>query len=323
MSKARILVFGTGSAFRDLLAVLPADIAIVALLDNDASRHGTRVEGFEVVDPRRALEIEHDLIVITPRDGDGIRAQLIALGIPEQKIACYSPAYSRALTDHVNRDIDRLNERLGLGLHRVALSAQPVWPVGAGDTQACEDDYGRKMTLRLAAKRMQAQGIPGAIAELGVHRGELAAFLNALCPERPLYLFDTFQGFAAQDLAQESGAPVLARAGEFGDTSVELVRKRLPHPERAVFRVGFFPETAAGVEGPFALVSLDVDLYKPTLEGLKFFRPRLSSGGMVFVHDYHNQRFPGVRRAVDEYAASARAAVVPLPDLSGSVVLVG
>ena len=91
--------------------------------------------------------------------------------------------------------------------------------------------------------------MPGCVAELGVYRGETAALLNALLPDRDLYLFDTFCGFDAADLAQESG-PAAARikAGEFNDTSLELVLSRLPHPQRALPRPGRFPDTAAGLE---------------------------------------------------------------------------
>ena len=36
----------------------------------------------------------------------------------------------------------------------------------------------------------------------------------------------------------------------------------------------------------FAFVSLDTDLYKPTLAGLEFFWPRMSKGGFIFIHDF-------------------------------------
>ena len=72
----------------------------------------------------------------------------------------------------------------------------------------------------------------------------------------------------------------------------------------------------------FALVSLDPDLYEPTLEGLRFFYPRLAPGGRILIHDYTSCQFEGVKMAVDEYCRAEGLFVVPLMDLHGTAVLV-
>ena len=88
-------------------------------------------------------------------------------------------------------------------------------------------------------------------------------------------------------------------------------------------RRGYFPETAEGLEETFALVSLDADLYAPTLAGLRWFYPRMARGGMILLHDYNSSQFDGVRRAVKEYEDEAeRLALVPLCDLHGTAVIV-
>ena len=46
-----------------------------------------------------------------------------------------------------------------------------------------------------------------------------------------------------------------------------------------LFKKGYFPESAHGIDEKFAFVSLDLDLYKPTLEGLRFFYPKMIKGG--------------------------------------------
>ena len=182
--------------------------------------------------------------------------------------------------------------------------------------------------LRLAALKMMAvevreRRVPGAVAELGVYRGALAAELNRLFPERSLYLFDTFSGFDPRDVAVE-GEDGFSRAavGDFADTSVDAVRERLPFPDRAVFRVGYFPETARGLDESFAVVSLDADLYKPILDGLHWFYPRMSRGGYIVIHDYNNARFTGVRQAVREFCEEHGVFVVPLSDLHGTGIIV-
>ncbi len=71
----------------------------------------------------------------------------------------------------------------------------------------------------------------------------------------------------------------------------------------------------------FAFVHIDVDLYEPTLAGLNWFYERLNPGGYIFVHDYNNQRYLGVKSAVDSFVQATRATCVPLPDFAGSVIV--
>ncbi|MCQ2502002.1 MAG: class I SAM-dependent methyltransferase, partial [Lachnospiraceae bacterium] len=179
----------------------------------------------------------------------------------------------------------------------------------SGDILTLRSDYLhldiRSATLIRLAARIHSLKVPGSVAELGVYRGDLAEKLNALFPDRPIYLFDTFEGFDQRDVEEELRRDLSrANISEFQDTSIELVRSRLPHPEQAIFRKGFFPDTAAGLEEEhYCLVSLDADLYAPILAGLRYFWPRLNKGGMILLHDYGNERFRGARRAVDEFEA--------------------
>ena len=69
------------------------------------------------------------------------------------------------------------------------------------------------------------------------------------------------------------------------------------------------------------MVSLDADLYISTLAALKFFYPRLSPGGVIFIHDY-NYKWEGIRKAVAEFTATIPETLVMMPDLDGSVMIV-
>ena len=51
----------------------------------------------------------------------------------------------------------------------------------------------------------------------------------------------------------------------------------------------------------FSFVHIDVDLYKPTLESLKFFFPRLVKGGIIICDDYNSKIFDGAKKAWDKY----------------------
>ncbi|MFL6307010.1 MAG: TylF/MycF/NovP-related O-methyltransferase [Candidatus Sulfotelmatobacter sp.] len=323
----QIILFGAGSGLADILSILPNHIQIAGLCDNDPKKHGTTVLGHRVLAPDvlnpDALDASgYDFVVITARAGDAIRTQLVERGVPREKILLYYSNFDRELRQKVNQDMEALNRHLGLGLHPLSLCTMPLWPDAHPELASDQEDYCRMMTLRLAADRIADQGVAGSIAELGVYQGELASVLNRLFPDRKLYLFDTFEGFSNADLSSgEEKNFSKAEAGDFHNTNVELVLSRMAHPKNVFVRKGYFPETASGLEDTFAFVSLDVDLYKPTQAGLHYFYPRLSAGGYIFVHDYNNRRYRGVRRAVDEFLKETGAPLVPLPDLAGTAVL--
>jgi len=182
-------------------------------------------------------------------------------------------------------------------------------------------DYVRNSCLELAAYDLQQEKVPGAVAEVGVYRGDFAQKIHEAFPERTLYLFDTFEGFHDEDKNFDLKRKFHDHHEDFSNTSVELVLSKMRHPEKCVIKKGRFPETANGVEGNFAFVSLDADLFLPILEGLKFFYPRLSPGGMIFVHDYAGTGYQGVRQAVREFCRESGVGYVPLCDTGGSVVI--
>lgn len=320
---SKIVVFGTGSAALDFLSVVPDDLKIIGFLDNDESKHGTFVAGYEVFPPRRISDLDADYIVIAARAVDAIADGLVAQGVSRDRIVAFYPSYSRKLHDTANRDVRILNDVLGLtlpplGLVTMYLDPMPVDPTV--DRSAL--DFVRDQAFRLAARQIADHGVEGAIAELGVYQGDQAKLLNALFPDRALYLFDTFSGFAEKDLGSEAAKRFsTAAVGDFANTSVALVMSKMPHPDRVRICQGYFPATASGIDESFAFVSLDVDLYEPTLAGLEWFYQRLNQGGYIFVHDYNNARYRGVRGAVDAFVRSSRACCVPLPDFAGSVII--
>lgn len=321
----KIAVFGVGSAAKDLLSIVPDDVEIVGLFDNDTVKHGSLAEGHLILSPESINDCGAEYVVIAARDVDGIRQQLVDQNVPQDRIVAFYPSYSRSLAAEANRDIALLN-KIGVPIAPIGLAtmyldrAAPLESMDSGEGEAA--DFVRNKAFALAARQILDREIEGAVAELGVYRGYQAQLINRLFPDRTLYLFDTFTGFAAQDLGAERDNGLSGAAtGDFENTSVELVLNKLPHREKTRVMQGFFPDTAEGLDETFAFVSLDVDLYDPIRAGLHWFYERLSPGGFLFVHDYNNVRYLGVRKAVDEFVAEAGVAFVPLPDFAGSVVI--
>lgn len=173
----------------------------------------------------------------------------------------------------------------------------------------------RYSTLALALARIQAEKIGGSFAEVGVYQGATSLFINRQCPDRTLYLFDTFEGFHHQDL--ENGGD-----DRFKDTSIDAVRKLLGDSPVIHFRQGHFPETSIGLENEkFAFVMSDVDMYQPSLEVLRFFYPRLVRGGYFFMHDYNSPESEhAVSRAAHEFMMDKPELLVEISDYSGSAL---
>ena len=76
----------------------------------------------------------------------------------------------------------------------------------------------------------------------------------------------------------------------------------MSYPENVEIRKGYFPDTTKGLEDQkFFFVNLDFDLYNPTIDGLRFFFPRLVESGIILVHDYYNPGYAGIKSAIDDF----------------------
>lgn len=190
-------------------------------------------------------------------------------------------------------------------------------------------DYVRCRTMGLAAELVKEGRVEGAVAEAGVFRGEFARRVSAELPDRDIYLYDTFGGFSPEqvqhDLAKGlTSSSIIDSVGNFQDTNVEEVLNNMPDRSRCRVRKGFFPDSVEAEDRDlkFAFVSLDLDLYEPILEGLRFFYPRLSPGGYIFVHDYNSPILEGVRLAVEEFEKeNGLVCKTPLPDAAGTLII--
>lgn len=198
---------------------------------------------------------------------------------------------------------------------------------GSQDREICNLepwDNTRRDMLALLLRTLVAKNIAGNLAELGVYQGQTAKLIHYYLPERQLYLFDTFEGFTDQSVsAEKAHTDSNIPACGFADTSLELVKHYISQKNGNVhYCKGYFPGSIPDEvkDLPFAFVHLDADLYEPIFEGLKFFYPRMSPRGFIVVHDYN--AWHGARKAVDDFFGDKPELPIPLPDKSGSVLIV-
>ena len=310
-----IYVWGTGCGASELIEAGLNPERIAAFVDSFPG--GSEFLGRPVLLPEKLDVSDCDLLVITARHADAIAARCEELGIPAEK--CLFLKNNATLSDR--NAVCTSAGLLGEEILKKLLPQQHIvsTPAQLANTQLPEqdlsNDYVRLAALELLCRRLA--DVPGAAAELGVYRGFFARCINRLLPGRKLYLFDSFEGFAP-----EAGASASFQAAH-ANTAAEKVLAIMPNPEKVTVKPGFFPASLEGLEERFCLVSLDVDFEQATLDGLRYFWPRLEAGGYLLLHDWGSTKLPGVARALGAYERELgrRLPAVPLCDVGGTLVL--
>src|SRR5262249_1102426 len=103
-------------------------------------------------------------------------------------------------------------------------------------------DLPRYISICLVCDHVLKDHLTGDVAELGVYKGNTAVLLAELARKlgSTAYLFDTFEGFAPNDL---SGIDA-DKQFEFGDFSLEDVRSNIGN-DNVRYVKGYFPDSAS------------------------------------------------------------------------------
>lgn len=311
-----IYVWGTGCGASELLEQGFALERVEAFVDSFPM--GETFLEKPVILPQQLDVSACDLLIITARHADAIADRCCQLGIPAEK--CLFLKNNTTLLDR-NESCSVAKDILGEELLKKLLPEQRTVPTPAQLNphslleKDLSNDYVRLATLELLCRRLAE--VPGAAAELGVYRGFFARCINQLIPDRKLYLFDSFEGFA------EDACAVDSFQAAHRNTAIDKVLAIMPHPASITVKPGFFPESLEGLEERFCLVSLDVDFYQTTLDGLRYFWPRLEQGGYLMLHDWGSPKLPGVAKALVDYEAElgCKILAMPLCDVGGTLVL--
>ena len=158
--------------------------------------------------------------------------------------------------------------------------------------------------------------ISGAVIECGVAYGNglmlfahLSALLEPYAINRKIIGFDTFEGF--KSLSKHDSETI---EGKFKDTSKELLdeavklydkNRPLGHMEKVELVEGDAVKTIPKYvkdhpELTVAMLYLDFDTYKPTLEALKCLLPLVCKGGIVVFDEFNYDKLSGETLAAKE-----------------------
>ena len=287
------IIFGAGALGKFLYPQIETKFGAGQILfaDSNPVLWGTSLFGKQIICPDEIPKIAYDSIIIASLTGfETIPARL---------------------TTHLSVPTDKIDSSYLYELYERTLGA-------------------RNRFLKRFAEVVYTKKLEGSVAECGVFEGCFAKRINAAFPDKTLYLFDTFEGFDERDIAVEHG-DTSHRASHYNVNITETdLLKVMPHPERAVIRRGYFPETASNINDKFVFANLDFDLYNPTLAGLEFFYSKMVRGGIILVHDYFHDAvvpnkemiFQGVRPAVDEFCEKHGIVLMPIADEMSIAILV-
>jgi len=164
-------------------------------------------------------------------------------------------------------------------------------------------------------------GVAGARVECGAYRGATALLLcKAWRSARSdftgsgFYLVDSFSGTSVSgvhDLIPMRDERGITQMSAFfppgkSDVTAESVRGYFREFPDASVCEGWIPGVLEALpEQPWAFVHLDLTLYEATLAALRYFYPRLASGGVIVCDG--SPFCPGVEKAVEEFSGESNA----------------
>lgn len=322
----KIYIYGTGSgAIRFYNSLNINRVKILGFLDSDKNKEGNKLYSYDILYPENIKYTDFDYIVIASEYIE-IFDFLIKLGFNQSKII---QVYKFA--DLINKELDKqkIISKISNRLYEKYVITKRMFYEKDNYLEREFDeyfDYSRYKTLQLVANEIYSNNIQGSVAEVGVYRGDFAKIINSCFKDRKLFLFDTFEGFNEKekeyDLINNYTTQAFLNEVDFKDTNVDEVLEKMKYIDNCIVRKGYFPDTAIDITEKFVFVSIDVDLYEPIYNALEFFYPKMNEGGYIFLHDYNNRDFFGVKKAIknfeDKYGKMKK---VPLCDSGGTLVI--
>jgi hypothetical protein len=164
------------------------------------------------------------------------------------------------------------------------------------------------------------EGVPGDTAECGVYNGTTSGLICRANEnsghDRTHFAFDSFEGLSEPTATDGSHW----KKGDLNCT-LEEAKNNLREFKRLVLLKGWIPSRFSEVDHRrFAFVHIDVDLYKPTLESIKFFYPRLLPGAILICDDYGSSLCPGATKAIDNYLSDKLEKMVAMSGGGGFMI---
>jgi len=149
-------------------------------------------------------------------------------------------------------------------------------------------------------------------AECGVWYGHSAHMISKILSKhdfkKSFFLFDSFEGGLSDKSSNDKNLikklsvnEIIKEKNIFSSTEAE-VKNNLKEFKFIKILPGWIPSSfPKSQKSKFSFVHIDVDLYDPTIESLKYFWPKLIRNGVIVIDDYSSSQFDGATKAVDTF----------------------
>jgi hypothetical protein len=160
--------------------------------------------------------------------------------------------------------------------------------------------------------------VEGDVMEVGCFKGfsmflmcHVGAQLKPGFKGEGFHIIDSFEGLS-EPVAEDLTKGTRAKKHKFSSPISVLKKTIAPYPNVNITK-GWVPEVFKGYpKRKYRFVHIDVDIYEPTIESLRFFYDQVSQGGALMIDDYGYSTFPGCRRAVDAFCKERNVNVCAL-----------
>lgn len=157
-------------------------------------------------------------------------------------------------------------------------------------------------------EKVLKNNVDGDVVEMGCYEGTSALFearlIELLAPEKRLWLYDSFEGLPEKTNEDISETGELFIGGALRASKARLERNfhkaNLEIPE--IKKTWFFELDPEDLPGSICFAFLDGDFYESIMDSLNLVWPKMSKGSVIVIDDYENNKLPGVKKAVDEWA---------------------
>jgi len=153
--------------------------------------------------------------------------------------------------------------------------------------------------IKYAVRANETMDSNAVFAEFGSYKGGSGEIIAKACPNRSLFLIDSYQGLP--DLQDERD---FHHTGEFSDVDyIGTVGYFKMLYQNVRILKGFSPSVFEFFDDKtkFTFLHIDVDVYRSGKDAIDFFWPKLLPGGYMLWDDYGFSSCRGLKAIVDEF----------------------
>lgn len=136
------------------------------------------------------------------------------------------------------------------------------------------------------------------------------------------HIFDSFEGVSEPSSVDNPEGPgsFIWKKHDMAYPLEKVQEKFADYPNVNYYK-GWIPDRFDEVKDrQFKFVHVDVDLYDPTLDSIKFFYDRMQTGGVILCDDYACGGTPGALKAVDDFLKDKPERVITTVPGSGFII---